>query len=62
MTTATAVAGEAAIWTNTGDAANSYIFISDGVAGVGETDLLIHILGDTAGALTLSDGNITAIA
>lgn len=62
MTTATAVAGETAIWTNTGDATNSYIFISDGVAGKGAGDLLIHIIGDTAIALTLSDGNITAIA
>jgi hypothetical protein len=62
MTAATAVAGETAIFADAADAANSYIFISDGVAGVGANDILIQIVGDAAGALTIASGNITAIA
>jgi Ca2+-binding RTX toxin-like protein len=62
MTAATAVAGETAIFADVADNANSYIFISDGTAGLGAGDVLIHIIGDAAGALTLAGGNITEIA
>ena len=61
MTAATAAAGETAIFQST-NAANSFIFISDGVANVGANDILIHILGDAAGNLTLTGGDISAIA
>jgi Ca2+-binding RTX toxin-like protein len=62
MTAGTAVAGETAIFADPAKAANSYIFVSDGTAGVDANDLLIHIVGDQAGAITLADGNITVIA
>ena len=62
MTAATAVAGETAIFDDVGTAGNSYIFISDGVAGVGANDILISIVGDLEGAITLTGGDITAIA
>jgi hypothetical protein len=62
MTAATAVAGETAIFADPASAANSYIFVSDGTAGVDANDLLIHIVGDAAGAITLAGGNITDIA
>jgi hypothetical protein len=62
MTAATAVAGETAVFAVAGVAADSFIFISDGVAGVGENDVLIRIVGDAAGALTITGGDITAMA
>jgi Ca2+-binding RTX toxin-like protein len=62
MTAATAVAGETAVFAVAGTPADSFIFISDGVAGVGENDVLIRIVGDAAGALTITGGDITAMA
>ena len=62
MTALTAVAGETAIWADPSSAANAYIFVSDGTAGVGANDLLLLIEGDAAGAITLTGGDITAIA
>ena len=60
MTTDTAVAGEAAVWAVGSD---SYIFISDGVAGVGANDILIKVTGVAATTgLTLLSGDISAIA
>lgn len=52
--------GEGAIWSNGTD---SYLFISDGVAGLNSNDLLIKVtdVNATTG-LTLTGGNITGIA
>lgn len=56
----TVVAGEAALFTN---GADSYIFISDAVAGVNTDDVLIKLENVVGTELTLSnnDGNITAV-
>lgn len=60
MTAATAVANETAVF-NFG--ADSYVFISDGTAGVGATDVLIKITGiTTATGLTVVGGDIVTIA
>lgn len=47
------VAGEAAIFTQGTDA---YLFISDGVNGLGANDVLIELEGEAAGALTVGTG------
>ncbi len=60
MTAATAVANEAAIFAV---GADSYVFISDGTAGVGATDVLIKLTGIVAATgLVLTAGDITAAA
>ncbi len=60
MTAATAAANETAVFNFGGDA---YIFISDGTAGVGATDVLIKLVGITAATgLTVATGDITAVA
>ena len=60
MTAATAVAGEAAVFVVGSD---SYIFVSDGVAGLGANDQLIKLTGIVAATgITLTAGDITAVA
>jgi Ca2+-binding RTX toxin-like protein len=60
MTTATAAAGESGVWS---DGTNSYIFISDGVAGVGANDVLIQLVGvNVVTGLTVAAGDITGAA
>ena len=60
MTAATAVANETAIFAVGTD---SYIFISDGTAGVGATDVLIKLTGIVAATgLILTAGDITSAA
>ena len=60
-----AAAGQAVLFQGVGaDAANAYVFISDGVDGVGANDILIQLVGvDTTLAafdtLTLAGGNAT---
>ena len=58
-----AVAGESLVF---GFGSDSYIYISDGVLGVGANDVLIQLVGIASGTgtdqLTLSGGNITALA
>ena len=67
------IAAEAALHLNAGSPAsgatvvwqeglNSYVFISDAVAGVGANDVLIQLTGVTAGALTVAGNIITAMA
>lgn len=51
-------AGAAVIWQ---EGLNSYLFISDGVAGVGANDVLMQLTSVTAGALT-DGGNTLTIA
>jgi hypothetical protein len=59
MTAATTTAGEAALFTA---ASSNYLFVSDGVAGLGANDQLILLTGVTAvTGITLTNGNITAI-
>jgi Ca2+-binding RTX toxin-like protein len=58
MTAATAAAGETAVFVVE---ANSYVFISDGVAGLGVNDVLIELTGVVATGLTQAGGNITAV-
>ncbi len=56
----TATAGTSLVFS---DGANSYLFISDGVAGLGANDVLIELQGVNATAgLTFTGGDITAIA
>lgn len=53
-------AGTSVIWSNGG---NSYLYITDGVAGVGANDVLVELTGITAASgLTFAGGDITAIA
>jgi S-layer protein len=60
MTAATAVARETAVFAF---GADSYVFVSDGVAGVGANDVLIKLTGIVAATgITLTLGDITAIA
>ncbi len=60
MTAATAVARETAVFAF---GANSYVFVSDGTAGVGANDVLIKLTGIVAATgITLTSGDITAIA
>ena len=56
-----ATANRVAIWQEGSDA---YLFISDAVAGLSATDVLIKLTGVTVGAggLTIAGGDITAIA
>ncbi|MBR1232864.1 VCBS domain-containing protein [Bradyrhizobium sp. AUGA SZCCT0182] len=58
-----AVAGETLVF---GFGSDSYIYISDGVLGVGANDVLIQLAGIASGPgtdqLTLSGGSITALA
>jgi hypothetical protein len=62
-TAADAAAGDALVF---GFGSDSYVFISDGTAGVGTTDVLIRLTGIAASSstdsLTIADGNITALA
>lgn len=55
------VAGESVIWQNGSDA---YLFISDATDGLSATDVLVKLTGVTVGAggLTITGGDITAIA
>lgn len=55
------VAGESVIWQ---EGADAYLFISDNVNGVSAGDVLIQLTGVTVGAggLTITGGDITAIA
>lgn len=60
MTAATAAAGETAVFVVSTD---SYVFVSDGVAGLGANDQLIKLTGIAAATgITLAAGNITAVA
>jgi hypothetical protein len=60
MTAVTAVAGETAVWAQGSD---SYVFISDGTAGVDANDVLIKLTGvAVTTGLTVAAGDITAIA
>ena len=60
MTAATAVAGETAVFVVGSD---SYIFVSDGTAGLGANDQLIQLTGIVATTgITLVNGDITAVA
>lgn len=52
-------AGETAVWQ---EGANSYMYISDGTAGVSATDVLIQLTGVTSGALTIAGNAVTAMA
>ncbi|CDM22486.1 S-layer protein RsaA [Castellaniella defragrans 65Phen] len=53
-------AGTSVVWANGG---NSYLFITDGNAGIGANDVLIQLTGVNAAAgLTFAGGDITAIA
>ncbi len=56
----TDAAGTSVVWANGGD---SYLFITDGTAGVGANDVLIQLTGVSAATgLTFASGDITAIA
>lgn len=60
MTAATATARETGFWS---DGSNTYVFVSDGIAGVGANDVLIKLVGINATTgITLTSGDITAIA
>jgi len=60
MTAGTAAAGETAVFVVSTD---SYVFVSDGVAGLGANDQLIKLTGIVAATgITLTAGNITAIS
>lgn len=60
MTAATQTAGEVAVFAQGSD---SYVFVSDGVAGVGANDVLIKILGVAVSTgLVVTAGDITAIS
>lgn len=60
MTAATVVARETAVFAL---GADSYIFVSDGTAGVGANDVLIKLTGIVAATgITLTTGDITAVA
>jgi len=60
MTAATATAGETAVFVVGSD---SYVFVSDGTAGLGANDQLIKLTGVVATTgITLSAGDITAVA
>ena len=60
MTAATAVARETAVFVFGTD---SYIFVSDGTAGLGANDVLIKLTGIAAATgITLTAGDITAVA
>ena len=54
-------AGDAAVWVNGN---NTYLFISDGTAGVGANDIIVELTGISAstGITIAADGNITDIA
>lgn len=55
------VAGEAVVFTSSDT--NNYLFVTDGVAGIGAGDYLAEITGATvATAITLTAGNISGIA
>ncbi len=55
------VAGAAVIWDD--PASGSYLFISDGVAGLGVNDILIHIENINAvTGLTITSGDITGLS
>ncbi len=58
------VAGAAGASTVYDNGVNSYLFISDGVAGLGANDVLVQLTGITglAAGLTFAAGDITAIA
>jgi len=62
-TTGDAAAGDALVF---GFGSDSYIFVSDGTAGVGATDVLIKLTGiapgSTTDSLTIATGDITALA
>lgn len=53
----TDAAGTALVWR---DATDSYVFITDGVAGVGAGDTMIKLTGVLATDLTVTDGFITS--
>lgn len=58
------VAGAAGATVVYDDGVNSYLFVSDGVAGVGANDVLVQLTGVTglAAGVTFAGGDITAIA
>jgi len=55
-TSTTATPNSALVWS---DGTDSYLFISDGVAGLASTDLLIKLTGVAATAMTINLGDIT---
>ena len=57
---ASAVANSSAVWS---DGTSSWLFVSDGTAGLANTDQLIQLVGVNATTgITITAGDITAIA